>query len=268
VVQLAKTWRQGYAYTGEYSEYRKAHHGDAPRLNPYHQFVVCSQNHDQIGNRMLGERLSVLVDHESLKVAAGCVLLSPFVPLLFMGEEYGERAPFQFFVSHTDDDLIEAVRSGRKEEFASFGWDREAPDPFSQETFRRCRISPEAADKKGATLLVFYKELIRIRKAFGAITLASREDLHTRAVPSRELVWVHYFVKAEPELLLLVSFSEEDGDLSSLRSDFPEGNWNLILDSADTRWGGPGAVAPANLHGKLRLRRRSLALYAREGHSD
>ncbi len=115
---MARTFREGYIFTGQYSPYRQRRHGNSPRLCGPRQFVVCSQNHDQVGNRMLGDRLSRLVPFESLKLAAGVVLTSPFVPLLFMGEEYGETAPFQYFVSHGDPDLVEAVRQGRREEFA------------------------------------------------------------------------------------------------------------------------------------------------------
>ena len=97
--------------------------------------MVCSQNHDQIGNRRLGERLSSLISFEQQKLVAGCVLLSPFIPLLFMGEEYGETAPFQYFVSHIDEPLIEAIRKGRASEFAHFEWEGHVPDPQDEETF-------------------------------------------------------------------------------------------------------------------------------------
>ena len=93
------------------------------------RLIVFAQNHDQVGNRLLGERLTGLVSFEGLKLAAGAVLLSPYLPLLFMGEEYGEPAPFPYFISHGDPDLVEAVRSGRKKEFAAFQWQDEPPDP-------------------------------------------------------------------------------------------------------------------------------------------
>ena len=102
--------------------------------------VVFSQNHDQVGNRMLGERSSAYLTFEEQKLAAGAVLLSPFLPLLFMGEEYGEVAPFLYFIEHSDAGLIEAVRNGRKEEFASFAWQGEPPDPQSPATFDRCKL--------------------------------------------------------------------------------------------------------------------------------
>ena len=105
--------------------------------------IVFSQNHDQIGNRMLGERLSALGSFEALKLAAGAVLLSPYIPLLFMGEEYGEDAPFLYFVSHSDHALIDAVRQGRKREFGEFQWQGEPPDPQGVETFQKSKIQWE-----------------------------------------------------------------------------------------------------------------------------
>ncbi len=116
---LVKAFSEGYVYSGQFSEYRQRRHGNCSREIPAHKFVVFAQNHDQIGNRMLGERLTELVSFEALKLCAGLVLLSPFVPLLFMGEEYGETAPFLYFTSHSDPDLIQAVRTGRKEDFAA-----------------------------------------------------------------------------------------------------------------------------------------------------
>jgi maltooligosyltrehalose trehalohydrolase len=102
---LAKALLEGFVYSGEYSPYRRRRHGNSSRDIPAHRFVVFSQNHDQVGNRMRGERLSELVCFERTKLAAGVMTLSPFIPLLFMGEEYGETAPFQYFVSHSDPDL-------------------------------------------------------------------------------------------------------------------------------------------------------------------
>ena len=107
---LVKGFREGFVYSGEYSPYRRRRHGNSSRSLPAHRFVVFAQNHDQVGNRLRGDRLSHLVSLEALKLAAGVILLSPFIPLLFMGEEYGEIAPFEYFVSHSDPGLIEAVR--------------------------------------------------------------------------------------------------------------------------------------------------------------
>ena len=137
---LAKAFREGFVYAGDYSAYRRRRHGHSSRHMPAQQFVVFAQNHDQVGNRMFGERLSQLVSLEALKLAASAVLLSPFIPLLFMGEEYGEVAPFQYFISHLDPQLVDAVRRGRREEFAAFAWQGEPPDPQDIATFQRAKL--------------------------------------------------------------------------------------------------------------------------------
>jgi len=119
---LDKAFTEGFVYSSQYSAYRRRRHGNSSCHVPPRQFVVFSQNHDQVGNRLLGERLSTLVSFEALKLVAGMVILSPYIPLLFMGEEWGERAPFQYFTSHSDAALVHAVRRGRQAEFASFRW--------------------------------------------------------------------------------------------------------------------------------------------------
>ena len=133
--QLVKAYREGFAYSGEYSRFRRRRHGSVVTRYPADRFVVFAQNHDQVGNRLLGDRLSQAVSFEALKLAAGLVILSPFIPLLFMGEEYAETAPFPYFISHSDPELIEAVRRGRRAEFAAFGWQGETPDPQDAKDF-------------------------------------------------------------------------------------------------------------------------------------
>ncbi len=140
ITPLIETLKSGWYYKGQYSSFRKRRHGNSAEGIAPSKFVVCNQNHDQVGNRAAGERLTALVTFEELKLAAGITLLSPFVPMLFMGEEYGEPAPFQYFVSHGDPALVEAVRRGRREEFAAFGWQVSVPDPQDEETFRRSTL--------------------------------------------------------------------------------------------------------------------------------
>ncbi|MEJ2051114.1 MAG: malto-oligosyltrehalose trehalohydrolase, partial [Calditrichota bacterium] len=111
---LVRALSDGFVYDWRYSKFRRRHHGSSSVDRPAYQFIVCTQNHDQVGNRMLGERLAELVSFESLKLSAGILLCSPCLPLLFMGQEYGEEAPFLYFVSHSDPDLIQAVREGRE----------------------------------------------------------------------------------------------------------------------------------------------------------
>ena len=110
LAQIEKAFREGFIYSGEYSRFRRRRHGTSSAGISGERFIVFSQNHDQIGNRMKGDRLREEASFEQVKLAAATVLLSPFVPLLFMGEEYGARAPFPYFVSHSEPELIEAVR--------------------------------------------------------------------------------------------------------------------------------------------------------------
>lgn len=168
LTDLGVAIRDGWCYAGRYSRFRKRRHGNSPAGVARERFVVFSQNHDQVGNRVLGERLSNLVDFESLKLAAGVTLLSPFVPLIFMGEEYGEEHPFQYFTSHGDAELVEAVRRGRREDFASSGWAAdEVPDPQDEETFRRSKLNFEEKHKEPhRSIWKLYETLIAARKNF------------------------------------------------------------------------------------------------------
>jgi maltooligosyltrehalose trehalohydrolase len=120
------------------------------------------QNHDQVGNRAAGERLAALVEPPALRLAAAILLLSPYVPLLFMGEEHGETAPFLYFVSHGDPELIAAVREGRRRGFAAFGWQGEVPDPQAEATFEASRPRWDRAEEgSGAALRALYRALLR-----------------------------------------------------------------------------------------------------------
>jgi maltooligosyltrehalose trehalohydrolase len=231
--QLARGYRDGYVFEGEYSTFRRRRHGAPVNDIPAERFVVFSQNHDQIGNRMLGERLTALVDFESLKLAAAAILLSPFVPLLFMGEEYGESAPFPYFVSHTDEALIEAVRKGRAEEFASFGFDPEQmPDPQSEETFQRSKLRHELRDEgEHRTLLEFYRELIGRRRELGT---PSKSAL-TVGINAGSVVAIRHAVSGASCVVLHFGTSVEELPISGER-------WDVALDSADERWAGPGSL--------------------------
>src|SRR5204863_8434075 len=141
-------------------------YGLKPHTRNGAQFVVCAQNHDQVGNRMNGERLAALVPRENLRLAAAAVILSPFLPMLFMGEEYGDTAPWQYFTSHGDLDLIEAVRRGRREEFDDFDWHGEPPDPHDEATFLRSKLQWHRQDE---SLRVLYRDLLRVRRETPAL---------------------------------------------------------------------------------------------------
>ncbi len=180
------------------------------RSIPAHRFVVFTQNHDQVGNRMKGERLGVSVSFEALKLCAGCVLLSPFVPLLFMGEEYGETAPFPYFVSHSDPRLIESVREGRREEFSAFTWQGEPPDPQSEETFLSAKLDHALkTEEVHRTLLGFYKALIALRKENEVLAHLSKETMDVAAMEREEILLVRRW-KGRQEWAMVFHFGKKD----------------------------------------------------------
>jgi maltooligosyltrehalose trehalohydrolase len=258
IEQLAKALREGFVYTWQYSVHRKRFHGSHSRQRPTRQFIVCAQNHDQVGNRMLGERLSQLVDFESLKLAAGTLLLSPYIPLLFMGEEYAEDSPFLYFVSHTAADLVAAVRKGRRAEFSAFHWDQRSPDPQAEETFEQSRLDWDKRTQAGhRTMLAFYKQLLGLRRIIPQ--MVSRKNLTVGTVPEQNvLLWQRRHEWGEIHALL--NFSR---DPETILLPAPRRTWTKVLDSADTQWDGPGASAPQSIRGAeaVTLPPRSIVVY-------
>jgi maltooligosyltrehalose trehalohydrolase len=188
VEHLLRSLRDSYVYTGQYSKHRKKHFGVLPESNPYSQFVVFAQNHDQIGNRKLGDRLTAKLSFEALKLVAATLLLSPHVPMLFMGEEYGEKNPFQYFISHTDEELVKMVQEGRKKEFSYFTWEGDIPDPQAEETFRHCKLSWTHLAGEHAVLLSFYTFLISFRKQRIAMKGFERKHVRVFQIPDRKII--------------------------------------------------------------------------------
>jgi maltooligosyltrehalose trehalohydrolase len=225
---LARTLRDGYAYTGQYSAYRQRSHGAAPRDVPAYRFVVCAQNHDQVGNRMLGERLSGLVPYERLQLAAGTVLLSPFIPLLFMGEEYGETAPFQYFISHGDPELVKAVREGRRAEFAAFAWQGSPPDPAAEETFQRSKLDLRLSEQGWhAALWQFYRRLIELRRSVPALHELSKDDLESLAFDAQQVLYWRRWA-GDSQAWAVFNYGEQAADLLL---PVPAGRWLKAIDS-------------------------------------
>jgi maltooligosyltrehalose trehalohydrolase len=244
IKDMEKAMRQGFVYDGTYSVHRHRRHGNSPAERPAKQFVICIQNHDQVGNRLDAERLSTLTTYEGLKLAAATMLLSPFVPMLFMGEEYGEEAPFQYFVSHTDPDLIEAVRKGRQEEFKSFNWDKEAPDPEGMEVFNQSKLNWDKAKQgKHGVLRSLYQRLIQLRKDVQALANLDKHRLAVSSLDTANLLTLHRSSDSD-QIFSLLNFDKE---VVTLTPQVPQANWQKILDSADTEWEGPGSELPAQL---------------------
>jgi maltooligosyltrehalose trehalohydrolase len=254
--QLRRALDEGWAYAGEYSAYRQRRHGNSAADLPCDRFVVSLQNHDQIGNRMLGERLCTLIDRERLKLAAGAVLLSPYVPLLFMGEEYGDPAPFLYFVSHTDPELVDAVRQGRAGEFASFGWPGAPPDPVSEATCARSRPHWELrAEKDHASLLAFHSALLRLRREEPALRAVAREDNRTLATGDERVIALLRRSGGDAAIVIMnvsgagvpIAFPPADGcggSRASGRAAAERGVWERAFDTRDAEWLGPGAGLP------------------------
>jgi len=244
LADLAVAWEQGFVYSGQYSEFRQRAHGNSSRNVPARQLVVCSQNHDQVGNRMLGERLAELVSFEQQKLAAALVLLSPFIPLIFMGEEYGETAPFQYFVSHGDPDLVQAVREGRKREFAAFEWQQEPPDPQDEQTFRRSQLNRDLRNNgRHRVLHRFYGELLQLRTGLAPLSNLSKKSMAVSPDRSQNLLLVRRRHRGA-EVCLLFNFNTEP---IPLRVRLPSGEWRRCIDSGQTRWAGPGSSVPERL---------------------
>ena len=242
---LLKALREGFVYDGQYSEYRKRRHGNSSRLIPAHRLVVFAQNHDQVGNRMQGDRLSRIVPFEALKLAAGIILLSPNLPLLFMGEEYGETAPFPYFVSHSDPSLIEAVRRGRSEEFAAFGWEGDPPDPQAVETFHSAKLKPELRLSSGphGHLWEFHRRLIALRRSSGVLSSSDAGHLEVLRVGSRRIGSIRRWSDREEACIVFHAGQATVQTPVSL----PKGRWEKRLDSAAVEWGGPGSTLPDTL---------------------
>ena len=262
---LEKAFREGYVYTGQRSLFRRCRHGCPSAAIPGRQFVVFSQNHDQVGNRKGGDRPGRDADIEKLKLAAASVILSPYLPLLFMGEEYGEKAPFQYFVSFGDPALIEAVCRGRREEFSAFGWDGEIPDPQAEETFLRSKLgSDRGRTGQGAHLLAFYRRLLQLRRESPAFARACKDHLQVSGDERKGLLSVLRGSSCSTEAFCLFHFGETTAEAEP---DLPGGTWERVLDSSSAEWGGKGALSPEKLCGRssagVPLRPCSVVVYVR-----
>jgi maltooligosyltrehalose trehalohydrolase len=169
---LAKAFKRPHVHDGTYSEFRRRRFGAPADDVPPERFVVFSADHDQVGNRALGDRLPV----ETRPLAAFCTLLSPFTPMLFQGEEYGEVAPFQFFSDHIDSEIATATREGRRREFASFAEfsGEEVPDPQDAATFERSKLT-RTGEPEGMRDL--HRELLRVRRELRVAGNVSEDEI-------------------------------------------------------------------------------------------
>ncbi len=237
--QLVKSFNHAYVFTGGYSPHRRKIFGTPTDGQPGERFVVFTQNHDQTGNRLMGDRLSTLIDFEPLKLAAGAMFMSPFVPMLFMGEEYAESNPFLYFISHGDDHLTEAVRKGRKREFRDFIKKANPPDPAAESTFNQSKLQWNFdSDKHKKQMLGFYTKLIAIRKEHAVLRPGDRRNVSaTLSDDKKAIILKHEGEKVS--ILTLMNFSEDATTLSfeANQPQLPE----LLIYSAHQQWGGEAA---------------------------
>ncbi|MDE1920213.1 MAG: malto-oligosyltrehalose trehalohydrolase [Candidatus Omnitrophica bacterium] len=242
VVPIARAMKDGFVYKGGYSRFRGRPHGSPSQDIPSEKFVVCVQNHDQVGNRPQSQRLSILASFEALKLAAGALITSPYLPLMFMGEEYGEEAPFHYFAGFGDEGLIEAVRQGRRREFAAFGWQEVPPDPFDTETFLRSKLHwDKRREGKHKVLLSFYKKLIELRKTFPALSNTDREGMDVKIQDEAIIVnrrWDDICV------YIVMNFSRRQTTINA-GDGFAVGE--KIIDSCEEQWLGAGTLAPKRI---------------------
>jgi maltooligosyltrehalose trehalohydrolase len=237
---LSKSLKEVFVYDGMYSAFRKKSYGNSAESCKGEQFVVFSQNHDQVGNRKQGERLITMTGFEMAKLIAGTMFLAPNIPMLFMGEEYGESHPFLYFVSHQDDELNKLVREGRENEFREFYKDEAAvPDPALKETFEKSLLSWAYQEEKGAAMLAYYQRWIQLRKTHPVLR-----------VPDKDKLTVH----EDGRLFFLERWQGKHRIIAYLNfnADPREGNIPMgikgklvkLIDSASEKWMGHGARSP------------------------
>jgi maltooligosyltrehalose trehalohydrolase len=202
---LHKALKNVYVYDGQYSTYRKRRHGRPPAGLSAHHFIHFDQNHDQVGNRGWGERLEHLIGLDAAKLSIGLVLMAPYVPMLFMGEEWATSSPFLYFADHEDEDLRQSVAEGRKREFAAFGFDGDVPNPEDQQTYERSKLNwEEQGEAKHAEMLAWVKALIRTRRGHVALNDGDINRLIVETDDERQTL-----VMERDEARILVNFGEQ-----------------------------------------------------------
>jgi len=240
VRRLARVLERPFLYAGDYSPSRGRKHGAPPDGLGGDRFVVCLQNHDQVGNRATGDRLAALLGSAARRRQAACLLLlAPHLPLLFMGEEYGEANPFPFFCSFEDPHLAQAVRDGRRREFADFAWQGDVPDPQAEETFASARLSwswPEGGGRAGLRRL--HQDLLAARREWPAL-----RDFTTRSVrvlaEDGDGALMELVRGGEDAIQAFFNFGGRCRPLHERRS----GGWAPLFSSEAARYGGGRADA-------------------------
>jgi maltooligosyltrehalose trehalohydrolase len=242
ISDLAHTLKHTFLYEGQYSKFRLKHHG-RPVINlSYHHFVGFIQNHDQIGNRARGERVHMIVGKQAAKLAAGVVLTAPFLPMIFMGEEYGADTPWMYFADFQSEELRKAVREGRKRDFASFGFGEDVPNPEDPATFQASKLNWKELDEPAhKEMHRWYRDLIHLRRKTLALNLG--DPMRMDVVSSEEGRWIY---TDRGDIRTVINFSD-----ASVRFDMPAHS-ELLLSSD---------IAPGRVDGGVLTPAMSMAIY-------
>jgi maltooligosyltrehalose trehalohydrolase len=243
--ELADIIEHRWKFRGTYSVSRGRRHGrPADDLRP-DRFVVYSQNHDQVGNRAAGERLDAHLSGARRRLAPSVVLLGPFTPMLFMGEEYGDPAPFPFFVDHTEPELLEAVRTGRQAEFPAAHWHADVPDPADPATANSAVLRADLASvEPHSSLLAMYTELLRLRSQLAPITSPAaiqRVRCQGNLVILERRLSRLSGSEIDQRVVLVINLGSEQITLPAVMGASSGNELRCIFDSSDQRWGGPGS---------------------------
>ena len=223
---IAKVLTKGLVYDGCYSSFRRRLHGRPVAGVSGHNFVGCLQNHDQVGNRALGERTSHLLSSGRLKIGAALVMTSPFIPMLFQGEEWAASTPFLYFTNHPEPELGEAVKTGRRKEFSSFGWDPdEIPDPQAEETFLQSKLNwEELALAPNQEMIQWYRSLISLRRGLPRLNDGRIDRIKVRFDKSEK-----WLVMTRGAVAVFCNFADETRIIPVPA----ETEWKIILSSKE-----------------------------------
>ncbi|HJR46004.1 MAG TPA: DUF3459 domain-containing protein, partial [Actinomycetota bacterium] len=235
---VATALEQAFVYAGRYSPYRNRVHGRGPVGIPGYRFLGYMQTHDQVGNRAGGERLGEIAGPDLAKVAAAVVLTSPFVPMLFQGEEWGASSPFLYFTDHTDPELGRAVSEGRKREFEAFGWDPERiPDPQERSTFERSKLDwTEPEREPHADIVEWYRDLIELRRSLPDLGDGSLDQVTTFFDEDQRALIVQ-----RGDVSLTCNFSDDYAKIPAERGSTTR---QLLASAEDPEWDESGLVLP------------------------
>ena len=237
--QLAKAYKDGFVHSGEYVNFRKRRHGASSAGVAGNQFIVFTNNHDQCGNRPGGERMSLLVNFERQQIAAAAMFLSPYIPMLFMGDEYAEDQPFFYFSGYADPGMQQAIREGRKKEFEKFNGENEMPDPFADDTLERSKLQWHKRNNgQYKEMLEWHKKLIALRQTNPALQSFGKNDTEAYPVGQQAFILYRKSICKKHQLIALFNISDR-----AINTNTPgmHAAWKLLLQSGQ---GAPATTKP------------------------